>query len=263
MRSKESFMRLRFVVSAIFFSLPVISLHAQQAQPAPVAPVVIELFTAEGCSSCPPADELVAKLVELSGGENPQVIALGEHVDYWNKDGWTDRFSSAAFTARQNEYVSRFKLESAFTPQIVIDGSSQFSGNDRANVVHSIQAAAAKPLPAQVDLKWESPTRLHIAVQSKDSAQVLLAVTEDDLKTDVGRGENKGRTLQHVGVVRQLREIGNVSKDAFEKSVDVPIQSGWNKDKLKVVVLVQSKKQGPIVGAASTSYPAPSGSAGR
>lgn len=228
------------------------------AQQPPVSPVVVELFTAEGCSSCPPADRLLAELIAANGSGHPEVIALGEHVDYWNHDGWTDRFSSAAYTNRQNEYVSRFKLDSAYTPQIVIDGAAQFSGNNQAGVVHGIQSAAAQPKPAKLDLRWESPTRLHIAVQFSDpsAADVLLAITEDGLVTDVKNGENRGRTLQHSAVVRELRNLGKISKEGFAASVDIPPHPDWNRGHLKIVVLVQKKNQGPIVGAASTALSA-------
>jgi len=192
------------------------------------------------------------------------VIALGEHVDYWN-EGWVDRFSSPSFTSRQKEYASKFKLDSTYTPQMVIDGSTQTSGNNQVEVVKDIQAAIAQEKPAKVELQWQSAGQLHISVQSKDPApaEVLLAITEDGLTTAVGKGENKGRTLQHVGVVRQLKVLGSVSKSEYSSTVDVHFDPKWNRDKVKVAVLVQKKKQGAIIGAATTRYPAASGGAGR
>jgi len=119
-------------------------------------PVVVELFTSEGCSSCPPADQFLAELVAANASGRPEVIALGEHVDYWNHDGWTDRYSSRQFTDRQNTYAQKFKLDSPFTPQIVIDGAQQVSANDKPSVLRAILAAAQAPPSAKVSLRIDS-----------------------------------------------------------------------------------------------------------
>ncbi len=218
-------------------------------------PVVVELFTSEGCSSCPPADAL---LVQLSQKTSPGVslILLGEHVDYWNHDGWSDRFSSAQFTQRQIDYEKRLQVREPYTPQMVIDGHLQLVGNNAAALNHDLQLESAQPKTAQVSLQWEAGGHLKIAVQAPETkhAHVLLAVTEDGLSTAIAGGENNGRTLQHAAVVRQLRDVGSVKNGSFDKTVEVAPHSGWNTANLKVAVWVQDADGGPIVGAASSHY---------
>jgi hypothetical protein len=213
--------------------------------------VVIELFTAEGCSSCPPADSLLA---QISGktADGALLIVLGEHVDYWNNLGWKDRFSSSLFTERQNKYVNWLHLQSAYTPEMVIDGRVEVLGNDAHAVAKTIASEAARPKSATVALSWESQNKIHIAVQApaQSSDNIALAMTEDDLTTSVGGGENKGRTLRHTAVVRQLKSVGKTSQGNFAATVDVPAQAEWNLQKSKVVVFVQDTHSGEILGAA-------------
>lgn len=217
-------------------------------------PVVVELFTSEGCSSCPPAD---AVLLQLSQGglKGEEVILLGEHVDYWNYIGWTDRFSSKQFSQRQGEYARALHAE-VYTPQMVIDGREQFVGNDVTEVDSRIAAAAKQPKPAQVTLTWEGNSRLRVAVQAPPAVQgkVLLAVTEDGLSTQVANGENGGKTLHHAAVVRTLQEIGALRDGKFENTADVPVGAGWNRNRLKAIVLVQEPKTMKIVGAGQVKF---------
>jgi hypothetical protein len=219
-------------------------------------PVVIELFTSEGCSSCPPADALLVDLGRKSPPSGVKLILMGEHVDYWNYIGWTDRFSSASFSDRQSSYAKHLHLATVYTPQMVIDGHQELVGNDATEVYRDISKAAAEPKPAKVSLRWEPAQKLHIAVQAPagERPKVLLAITEDGLSTAVGRGENGGRTLHHAAVVRQLKELGTATNGQFETSVDVAVRSDWNPAKLKVVVLVQQPGTGKILGAESLDY---------
>jgi hypothetical protein len=230
--------------------------HASRARAE--TPVVIELFTSEGCSSCPPADALLVELSRKSPPSGTKLVLLGEHVDYWNYIGWTDRFSSAAFSERQNSYAKHLHLATVYTPQMVIDGHLELVGNEAAGVYRDISKAATEPKPAQVRLQWEPQHKLHIVVQAPagERPKVLLAITEDGLSTAVGRGENGGRTLQHAAVVRQLKELGTASSGQFDTNVDVPVRSDWNPAKLKVVVLVQQPGTGKILGAESLDYQA-------
>jgi len=219
-------------------------------------PVVVELFTSEGCSSCPPADAILVDLSRKNAEDGKDLILLGEHVDYWNYIGWTDRFSSAQFSQRQNDYAGSFHLGSVYTPQMVIDGRFQFVGNDTSEIHRRIDEAAKEPKPAQVLLQWEKPGRLHVNVQAPATLQgkVLLALTEDGLSTEVNAGENGGRTLHHAAVVRQLRELGRVGKSNFDAVVDVAARPDWNVAQLKVVVLVQDSANGRVLGATSILY---------
>ncbi len=219
-------------------------------------PVVVELFTSEGCSSCPPADAVLLDLDRKAESSGAELILLGEHVDYWNYIGWTDRFSSAQFSQRQSDYARDFHLASVYTPQMVIDGREQLVGNDLAEVSNKIAAARQETKPARVALQWETNHRLHVSVQSAEGsrAQVLLAVTEDGLSTQVGNGENGGRTLHHAAVVRQLRPLGNVDNGKFDTRVEVPPHADWNAAALKVAILVQDPASGRILGAAQIAF---------
>ncbi len=215
-------------------------------------PVVVELFTSEGCSSCPPADALLVKLSQLNSANAPEVIVLGEHVDYWNYIGWTDRFSSPQFTYRQRGYAQHFGLASPYTPQMVIDGQRQFVGNDSTEAAREITAASKSEKPANIKLTKLGGNAYQVSVQAgSGKGKVVLAVTEDGLSSEVKGGENGGRTLNHAGVVRELRPVGSLSNGAFQGKVEVHIQKDWNPEKLKLVVFLQQGDYGPIVGATS------------
>jgi len=218
-------------------------------------PVVVELFTSEGCSSCPPADALLVKLSQQGVSNGAPLVLLGEHVDYWNYIGWTDRFSSSQFSQRQNDYGKALSAN-VYTPEMVIDGSTQFVGSDSSQAQRSIAAAAKEAKPAQVTLRWEGNNRLHVTVQSpaQDRGNVLLATTEDGLTTTVEAGENGGRTLHHAAVVRQLRELGRTDKGVFDANVDMILHPDWNPAKMKVAVLVQDPSTMKILGAATVPY---------
>lgn len=218
-------------------------------------PVVVELFTSEGCSSCPPADALLGELSH-NGPKGVDLVLLGEHVDYWNYAGWTDRFSSAVFSERQNDYGKWLHLASVYTPQMVIDGHLQLVGSNTSDVYRDIEAAARNAKPAKVSLQWTDATRFHVSVQGPPTPafRVLLAVTEDGLSTSVKGGENGGRILRHAAVVRQLRQLGVTSNGHFETTADVSPQAEWNRAQLKVAVLVQDAATGRIMGAASTHF---------
>ena len=218
-------------------------------------PVVVELFTSEGCSSCPPADAVLLQLSQQKPGDGMQLILLGEHVDYWNYIGWSDRFSSKQFSERQSEYAKALHAE-VYTPQMVIDGQEQFVGNDAAEVRSRIAAAAKKPKPAQVSLAWEGNGRLRVSVHSSPpaKAEILLAITEDGLSTQVANGENGGKTLHHAAVLRQLSQIGETTNGSFEKTLDVPRKSDWNAGQLKVAVLVQDPVSKKMLGAGSIPF---------
>ena len=219
-------------------------------------PVVVELFTSEGCSSCPPADALLTELSHQRMAGNAELILLGEHVEYWNSQSWIDRFSSSVFTQRQNEYVHQLHLATAYTPQIVIDGHLQGVGNNVVAVRRMIAEASTTPKPATVSLRFLSAEELQIKVEDPSSGRqrVLLAITEDGLTTSVSGGENGGRVLKHSAVVRNLRSLGSTSGGKFETTVKLPAKSDWKKNSLRLIVLVQNASSGLILGAASIPY---------
>ena len=164
--------------------------------------VVVELFTSEGCSSCPPADELLGHLSHDLAAKNIQVIPLGFHVDYWDGLGWKDRFSSAVFTQRQEQYARALKVDGPYTPEMVVDGAVEFVGNDAGQAQRTIREEAAQLEIAQVKISSAGADQLNIQVKaptpSGGNTLVMLAITEDNLTTQVGSGENGGRTLQRA-----------------------------------------------------------------
>jgi hypothetical protein len=237
----------------LFIAL-VISICVMPAVLVAQSPVVVELFTSEGCSSCPPADAVLLKLSQMKGSNLPNVIVLGEHVDYWNSVRWTDRFSSSQFTSRQQDYAQHFGLASPYTPQMVIDGRHQLLGNDASAVGREIDAAAKSEKPAKVTLEKLNGSAYKVSVQSGNGkGRIFMAVTEDGLSSEIKGGENNGRSLSHAGVVRELRSIGTLKNGSFEGKVEVPNKRDWNQANLKLVVFAQAGDSGPILGAASLS----------
>lgn len=230
------------------------------------APVLVELFTSEGCSSCPPADALLSRLEKTQPVEGAEVIALAQHVDYWNYLGWRDPFSYAEAGARQNEYARAFGKDGVYTPQMVIDGRTEFPGGNQSLAFETIARATRTPKAEVVITRLASgagagaPTvqRLGVRVQNLpavaegDTADVLLAVTESDLSTSVGRGENAGRRLGHVGVARRLGVIGSATAGApFAAETEVNIEGGWRRENLRAVVFVQERAGKRVLGAAT------------
>lgn len=228
-------------------------------------PVVVELFTSEGCSSCPPADALLARFDAKQPVAAAEVIALEQHVDYWNQLGWVDPFSSHERTRRQQEYADSFGNDSVYTPQMVVDGKVEFVGSREWQARQAILEAALQP-KMPVDLTAEqngaSPGKLVLTAHvpklagapSNDSVEVYLAITESHLHSDVTRGENAGKALDHVGVVRELKRIGVADTEAdpaFSRTDTITLGSGWKRENLRAVLFLQEKRSRRVIGAAS------------
>ncbi len=226
-------------------------LGAAAEQSAPVrTPVVVELFTSEGCSDCPPADMLLKTLESEQPIPGIEVIPLGFHVDYWNGLGWRDRFSSHAFTERQQKYVDLIRLESPYTPEMIVDGKTDVVGNQVRDVLHAIQNRAKSP-KASVSLKSSAPSLLDVAVEhAPDDADVMLALTETNLTTNVPAGENRGRELHHTAVVRSLTRMGTTKGGTYHSQFRVALHADWHRENLRAVVFLQ-RAGGEILGAAT------------
>jgi hypothetical protein len=171
---------------------------------------VVELFTSEGCSSCPPADELVAKLQKESAGQPVYILAY--HVDYWNRLGWKDPYSSADFSKRQHDYASYLHLQSVYTPQIVVNGRTEFVGSQESTLRNAIRASLQKPVTAQLALAVvrsdKSQVSLKYTAEGADKNAVLfLALLQKHAQTKVMRGENAGHVLSHVQIVSKLQRV--------------------------------------------------------
>ncbi len=226
-------------------------------------PVVVELFTSEGCSSCPPADALLVRLDGAQLNGNVQLIALEEHVDYWNDLGWTDPFSSRDWTSRQNAYAGVLGNRNPYTPQMVVDGTVEFLGSHPQKARQAIMEAAGKPkVPVILEQRPASKTGTEDfsvkvgkleGTAKHDAAEVWLAITETGLHSAVTRGENAGEELRHASVVRTMRKIGEAKGDgetSFAEDASVSLQKEWKRENLKAVLLVQEKKSRRILGAA-------------
>jgi hypothetical protein len=226
-------------------------------------PVVLELFTSEGCSSCPPADALLAKLEQEQPISGTEIVALEEHVDYWDQQGWNDPFSSAQWTQRQQGYASGFVGHSVYTPELVVDGRSALVGSHGEDAYRAIVNAATQPR-TEVSislLKSDKRDREHAKVQvgklqgaqEGDVAEVWLAITETALHNSVTGGENAGRDLHHAGVARWLHKAGVTERNAtpsFTGESDLKLESSWKRPNLRVIAFVQEKRSHHILGAA-------------
>lgn len=238
--------------------------HRANDTTAPV-PVIVELFTSEGCSSCPPVDTFLRKVDTLQPIKGVQVIGIEEHVDYWNQDGWVDPYSGLQWTARQESYVMKFKDKTPFTPQLIIAGEKEMVPTSPAIVFNAIRQAAEQEnvqvsvQPGATDGKDAQQFTIHVASAASakpPKADVWLAVTEEGLQMQVTSGENKGRTLEHAAVTRSLEKIGSLSDKpgaAFTADPRVKFKSSWKKTNLHVVVFVQDHKSMRIVGAGSAN----------
>ena len=233
---------------------------ADAPQPNSPVPVLVELFTSEGCSSCPPADALLQQLDGSQPVAGAQLIVLSEHVDYWNHIGWTDPYSSRFFSDRQSAYSDRFRLSGVYTPQMVVDGATEFVGNDSRLATQAIQKALAQQKVAvrvsEISLETPNVLRAHVEADAlKESskaskADVYLVVALDHAESQVLRGENGGRRLTHVGVVERLTKIGRIETGkGFAQDVRVKLDSKTDLGTLRVIAFVQETGQHQVLGA--------------
>jgi len=223
-------MRLLIAASLLLAS----SLQAQDR-----VPVLVELFTSEGCSSCPPADILLAELQGHKAEPNLDFIVLSEHVDYWDNLGWKDPFSSKSFTQRQETYARIEGNRDIYTPQAVIDGRFSTVGSDRSNVLKALAASGAKPKPPLNLSVAHEPGALLLEAASRENGDLWIAITQDKAVSRVAHGENAGRTLTHVGVVRSLTKVrGNQAR--------IEIDPSWPAS-LNLVAFVQDAATGRIL----------------
>ncbi len=208
-------------------------------------PIVVELFTSQGCSSCPPADRILGQLAT-----QPDIVALSFHVDYWNYIGWTDPFSAPEYSTRQRNYARIMGLRHVYTPQIVVQGTAEVVGSNRLAVDSAIQEAS-KLERVDVTLSRLPNGGVHVELPNAplsggDTMEVVLFVFDRKHETAVQRGENGGRTLVNTHVVRELHPLGQWSGKA--RSYDAPaLVSGSDRG---CAVVVQSVTTGKIYGAA-------------
>ena len=209
------------------------------------AAVLVELFTSEGCSSCPPADAVLARLHEEQPVPGVELIVLSEHVDYWNNLGWKDPFSDALFSERQSEYGSR-----VYTPQAIVDGRTDVLGSDRGGIVRAAASAARDPHGTIRLTRTSSGVRIAVeGLPGHRDSTVFLGVLEDGLQSKVERGENAGRTLAHTAVVRSLKEVGKVSAGTAQWSAEIPVVLDVSWKKARIIAFVQDGRSRRVLAS--------------
>lgn len=210
---------------------------------------VVELFTSEGCSSCPPADELVSKVLN----ENKQdVYILSFHVDYWDRLGWKDNFSQAAFSDRQKQYAHYLALDGVYTPQIVVNGTDQFVGSNESHLRSSLANNIMQSSLLSIEATKTNSSNIHLSYKISANNPVLLnvALIQPEATTQVKRGENGGRKLHHVNIVREFKTI---EVSANTGSLDIEIPTGLRELPFKVIAYTQRENNFQITGAAQTA----------
>ena len=242
-------------------ALSVCSPAAALAQSSPAAlaqpsAVLVELFTSEGCSSCPPADELLRQVSGRTTPEGQRIVALSEHVSYWDGLGWRDPYSSQQYTARQNNYGTRFRLDSVYTPQIVVDGREQFVGSDRRALQDAFAAEAQRKqiqlhiISAQVTGKAITFTYSAAGLPADSMLQLVAVLVDDTDRSSVLRGENSGRTLTHTSVARVLAPLGTLHPTG-QRSVSLPLPPSFAANPgagHHLVLFAQQDGAGPVLG---------------
>jgi hypothetical protein len=208
---------------------------------------LVELYTSEGCSSCPPADQLMEKLQLENAGKPVYVVAF--HVDYWNQLGWKDKFSAAEFTARQRQYSDWMKLETIYTPQVVVNGVSEYVGSNERSIVKAIDASLNRATDNALTLKGRADSgKVQVAYEVTGSTKnkaLYLALVQKKASSHVMAGENEGRQLSHVQIVRELIPVDITNKST---TINLPAtlqQEGW-----ELIGFVQNKGNGSITAAA-------------
>jgi hypothetical protein len=270
-KSAPVHLRLIALISALTLALGARALFAGERtgfwQPRAASedtPVLLELFTSEGCSSCPPADELLSRI----GALTPGVIPLAYHVDYWDSLGWSDPFSSSQWTMRQVEYVRAMQLSGSYTPQIVINGRWQCVGSDPNLITRAIATARATPPPGVVTVRAMPPAagshKLYVSVSAHivrtagdKSLIVVVAIYENGLMARIDGGENSGHRIRYDYTVRKIIpafELRPAAGSALENELSVDLDPSWKLDHLGVAAFIQDETSLAIDGGAA-QYP--------
>ncbi len=229
---------------------------AVHAQPPKI--VLVELFTSEGCSSCPPADALLSRIAgtQVAGS---LIVGLSEHVTYWNYLGWKDPWSQELFTQRQNTYSDRFNLTSVYTPQIVVNGARQVLGSDSAAVARAVSETAIPAMKiklGEAHLDGHSAHLDYTLEGNAEGAELFAVVAEDMVSSSVLRGENEGHKLTHVAVARNLVDLGKAAGGNVNVPLPDTMHGSWH-----LVLFAQAKGQGKVLALASQAFQTAQGSA--
>ncbi|MEQ9363375.1 MAG: DUF1223 domain-containing protein, partial [Leptospirales bacterium] len=237
-------------------------------------PIVIELFTSQGCSSCPPADRVLSLLRQTGQIDGIPIVTLSEHVDYWNRLGWTDPYSMPLFSDRQAAYARAINRSNRiYTPQMVVDGREEFVGHDLRRATEAVRRAADReriPLELNVIRSASGSDRALTAIlrvraktaasrpglkSALSGADVLIAISEDGLDDRVQRGENAGHTLRHDGVVRQLIRREALASATDTRAATIKLNREWKTERIRIVAWLQDRESLAILGAATAGVP--------
>jgi hypothetical protein len=229
--------------------------------PAEKGLALVELFTSEGCSSCPPADRLLTSLHKTQPFSGVTIVSLAFHVEYWDNLGWKDPFGDKRNSLRQRAYAGLLKEKGVYTPQMVVNGVRGFVGSDRRRAQAALQESATRPagrLTIKVDPKASGATRAIVVngpIESGEGHVLWVAIAEDGLSSKVTRGENQGKMLSHQAVVRAFTryDISSTEGSSEAYSAELPWSDKWNQKHCRVVAAVQSEKTGAILALGQLS----------
>jgi len=224
--------------------------------------VLVELFTSEGCSDCPPADDLLRRIDGKQTSAGKLIVGISEHVTYWNNLGWTDPFSSDKADQRQDAYSNKFGLNSVYTPQMVVNGTEEFVGSDVARLAAALQKEDRHS--SDVDIRISSlglaADKLNVTfsvdgVFPSQGVDVIAVLADDADRSSVQRGENSGHTLTHVAVARSLTQVATLKGAAGESTIQIPLPPFYQKTQMHHLILIaQTAGTGPVVGADTKSF---------
>jgi len=237
-------------MNAALLALPLL-LAASPAR----TPVLVELFTSEGCSSCPSADNALARLTQKQPVEGVELIALGFHVDYWDYLGWKDPYASPEYGERQRRYALDGDENRVYTPQMVVDGTRSFVGGEDEARAQAAVAAKRSKVPLRLDTRVEGDTvvvRVWMDSAPARGLELWAALAEDGLSSDVKRGENAGRKLSHAAVVRTVATLPapKAEEGSFLSEARLKLAPGWKREKLRAVAVLQAPA-GQVRGVAA------------
>ena len=250
-------------IGFLWFSLQVVQANAQamqaqaneiknQASAAKKSVVLLELYTSEGCPTCPPADANLARLEREQPVVDTEIITLALHVDYWNSLAWKDAYSSPLFSRRQQIYSQALKTGESYTPQMIIDGRAEFAGNNLAKARKAITEAAKTSKAAIEITPHAAGYKIEITgIPAHETATVFLAITEDNLASNRKSGLKLNEKVEHISVVRELKSLEMLAAAETNLKIEtaLQIQSAWKKENLKLVVFVQENASRRILGA--------------
>ncbi|HEY1801391.1 MAG TPA: DUF1223 domain-containing protein [Terriglobales bacterium] len=258
----NSLMRMAFIKSLAILALVgfLTTGNSRAADTHAGTPVLVELFTSEGCSSCPPADAWLQRMDAAQPLPGAELIVLSEHVDYWNHDGWKDPYSSSLVTERQSDYVRALGLQTPYTPQVIVDGVTDLHLTDDQQMEQTFQkAATSQKVPVRItsvtlDPANSSLLRAHVEVDGTsagENADIYDAVALSHAESQVLHGENSGKHLTHVAVVQELTKIGKMQKGkTFSRDIEIKLKPGTDPKNIRLVVFAQKSGPGKVLGAA-------------